>query len=384
MADDMGEKSEAPTPKKRQEARNRGQVAKSQDLSAAIDLLGATIILSLLGVFSVRACIGVLRKGLGDASWGLAVGDIGQLVRDSLMAPAISIAPVLGLMLVVAVITQVVQVGLHMTGYPITPKFDRLNPVAGFQNLFGLQNLMKTGMGVAKMAVVGVVGWLYVSSVLDRISSLPQLAAVHGMMAIGEMAVELAIWLLAMLFVLGLLDYMYQRWQMTKNLRMTKQEVEDEHRNMNGDPEMKAKRFRMMRDIVSQQIGRDVPTADVIVTNPTHYAVAIRYDEKTMAAPVVVAKGVDTLALRIRMVALTSRVPIVERPPLARALYASAKVGGAIRPEFYQAVAELLAYVYRLDATARATRERDEQRAQEAARDALRVARAGREELVRA
>jgi flagellar biosynthetic protein FlhB len=185
------------------------------------------------------------------------------------------------------------------------------------------------------------------------------------------------------LAVLGIIDYMYQRWQMTKNLRMTKQEVEDEQRNMDGDPEMKAKRYRMMREIVSQQIGRDVPTADVIVTNPTHYAIAIRYDEKTMAAPVVVAKGVDTLALRIRQVALLSKVPIVERPPLARALYASAKVGSAIKPEFYQAVAELLAYVYRLDATARAQRERDEQRAQEAAREAMRIARLGQEELVR-
>lgn len=145
MADDMGEKSEAPTPKKRQEARNRGQVAKSQDLSAAIDLLGATIILALLGVYSVRACINVMRKGLGDDAFGLVANDVGQMMRDSLLAPALSIVPVLGLMLVVAALTQIVQVGLHLTGYPITPKFDRLNPVSGFQNLFGLQNLVKTG-----------------------------------------------------------------------------------------------------------------------------------------------------------------------------------------------------------------------------------------------
>jgi flagellar biosynthetic protein FlhB len=383
MADDMGEKSELPTPKKRQEARNRGQVAKSQDLSAAIDLLGATIILALLGVFAVRACKSVLRKGLGDDAYGLAVGDLGQMMRDALLTPAISVAPVLALMLVVAGLTQVVQVGLHVTGYPVTPKLDRLNPINGFKNLFGLQNLVKTGMGVAKMIVVGIVAWLYVASVMPRIATLPQLAASHGMLAMGRMVLELAIWLLAVLLALGLLDFMYQRWQMTRNLRMTKQEVEDEHRNMDGDPELKARRFRMMRDIIGQQIGRDVPTADVIVTNPTHYAVAIRYDEKTMAAPVVVAKGVDTLALRIRQVALLSKVPIVERPPLARALYASAKPGQAIKPEFYQAVAELLAYVYRLDATAKAERERSEQRAQEAAREAMRIARAGREELVR-
>jgi flagellar biosynthesis protein FlhB len=185
--------------------------------------------------------------------------------------------------------------------------------------------------------------------VLNKVAALPVLDLMGGVAMIGDLLLSLVIRLLALLFVLGMADYLFQRWQHQQELRMTKQEVTDERRSMDGDPQIKGRRMRMMRQIAMQQINRTVPQADVIVTNPTHYSVAIQYDQKTMAAPRVVAKGVDHMAMRIRQVAMSNRIPIVERPPLARALYAEVEVGQEISEELYQAVAEVLAYVYRLE-----------------------------------
>ncbi len=158
--------------------------------------------------------------------------------------------------------------------------------------------------------------------------------------------------LLALLLTIGLIDFFYQKWQHGQDLKMTKHEVKDERRSMEGDPKLKSKRFQMAREIALQRINSAVPKADVIITNPTHYSVAIRYDAATMKAPKVVAKGVDYLAMRIREVGRTHSIPIVERPPLARGLYASVEVGQEVSPEFYQAIAEILAFVYRLETQA--------------------------------
>jgi flagellar biosynthetic protein FlhB len=262
------------------------------------------------------------------------------------------VAPVLGLLFVLGIAAHVMQVGFIFTTQPLTPNLSRLNPVNGLGRLFNRRNLVKTLVNSLKLIVVTLVAYLYMSGTVQKIAALPALSVFAGVSVIGQIAMQLAIWLLAVLLIIGVVDWLYQRWQHTQDLKMTKDEVKDERRSMEGDPQVKGRRFKLMREMALQRINQAVPRADVIVTNPTHYSIAIEYDAKTMKAPRVVAKGVDHMAMRIRQVAMIHKVPIVERPPLARGLYYGVEVGQEVSPEFYQAVAELLAYVYRLERAA--------------------------------
>jgi flagellar biosynthesis protein FlhB len=352
MADDLGEKTELPSHRKLTEARDRGQVAKSQDLAAALDLIAGMILLVVFGGALARAMAGVMREVLGNPAETLNPRDIGGLLVKLTWESIAVVTPVLGLLVVVAAASHIVQAGLVFTTHPLEPKFDKLNPITGVGRLFGRRNLVKSGVNVLKLFVVLGVAWLYIKSRLEQVAGLPALSTMEGAAVIGRLMIELAIWILALLLVLGAADFLFQRWQHTQDLKMTKEEVKDERRSMEGDPAVKGRRLRMMRDLAMQRINAAVPKADVIVTNPTHYSVAIQYDQGTMRAPRVVAKGVDHMAMRIRQVAMIHRVPIVERPPLARALYHEVEVGQEVSPEFYQAIAELLAYVYRLESQA--------------------------------
>jgi len=257
--------------------------------------------------------------------------------------------PFLVAMFVVSYLGQFVQIGWLLSLTPIQPKLDRLNPISGFARLFSKRNAVKTGIGVLKLAVIGLVGTLIIQSHTTEIAALPRLTAVAAFMVMGEIIADMCLWMLAIMLIIGIVDFVYQRVQHTKDLKMTKQQVKDEMRSMEGDLETKGRRLRMARQIALQRIRQTVPKADVIVTNPTHFAVALQYDGENMSAPKVVAKGADFLAFRIREIAVANGIPIVEKPPLARALYAEVAIGKAISPEFYEAVAEILAYVYRLE-----------------------------------
>ena len=349
MAEDMGEKSELPSPKRLEEARERGQIAKSQDLAAAIDLIGAVVVIVVLGGFLTRGWMEMLRRGLGSGSLSINAGELMLIVREVAMQSILSILPILAIMLVVAIIGNIAQFGVVFTTKSLEPKFDRLNPIQGLQNLYGRKNMVRSGLNIVKLAIVCIVGFSYLSRCLEEVAMLPILDVRAMVVIFGELLLHLVIWLLALLLAMGLLDFMFQKWQHTQELKMTKQEVQDERRSMDGDPQIKGRRLRMMRQIAMQQVNKTVPGASVVVTNPTHFSVALQYDQGSMAAPRVVAKGVDHMALRIRQVAMIHKVPIIERPPLARALYAQVEVGQEISEELYQAVAEVLAYVYRLE-----------------------------------
>ncbi len=352
MADDMGEKTEQPTSRKMTDARGRGQVAKSQDLSAALDLIAAVLLVAIFGGSIVRALTGVMRQVLTNPAGTMDPRALGDLLIKLSWETVVAIAPVLGLLVVIAAAAQLVQVGFVFTTTPLEPKFSKLNPVTGLGRILSTRNMVKTLVSCIKLLVVGVIAYVYIKARLAQVASLPLLGTFAGAALIGKLVTELAAWLLAVVLALGVCDWLYQRWQHTKDLRMSKQEVKDERRSMDGDPAIKGRRFKMMRDMAMQRINAAVPKADVIVTNPTHFSVAIRYDSTKMRSPRVVAKGVDAMAMRIRQVAMIHKVPIVERPPLARGLYYTLEVGQEISPEFYQAVAELLAYVYRLEKAA--------------------------------
>ncbi|MBX3386109.1 MAG: flagellar biosynthesis protein FlhB [Phycisphaeraceae bacterium] len=349
MAEDMGEKSEQPTGKRLADARQNGQIAKSQLLGATIDLIGAVLILAVLGGWFVRSLLELMRRGLdGRSGAGLTWDSTQPVLLESARHALIIAVPVLVLMFVVAGLAQFLQVGWLFTLRPLKPKFTRLNPVSGVKRLFSKRNVVKTLVNVVKLAAMVAIAQTVVQVNKPAIVGLPMLDPGPALVLVGRIMLEMCLWMLAFMLILALIDYVYQRYQHKQDLKMTKQEVKDEFRSMEGDPKVKGRRLRMARQIALQRIQSAVPSADVVVTNPTHFAVALKYDSDRMAAPTVVAKGVDVLAMRIRQLAMMHGVPIVEKPPLARALYHEAPVGRQISPQFYQAVAEVLAYVFRL------------------------------------
>ncbi len=352
--DDLGEKTEAPTPKALATAREKGQVPKSQDLSGALLMLGSVVALIALAPMIGRMFQRILRTMLsGDIS-------VDQLSTASIQAASLLtmyevarvMLPVLFITMVVAYAAQFVQVGWLISGDPIRVKFSKISPIGGFKRIYGRKGMVKAVINTLKLTLLIFVSVLVIRAQIDTIATLPKLTAIAGTTAILRMILVIAFILIVILLLLAVVDLIFQRWQHVQENKMTKQQVKDERRSMEGDPQLKGKRAQMAREIVMQQISSQVPQADVIVTNPTHFSVAIKYESGGFGAPKVIAKGADLIALRIRQIARQNAVPIVERPPLARALYWGVNVGQEISAEHYEAVAELLAYVYRLEGKA--------------------------------
>ena len=350
MSEDMGEPTEDATPKRRREAREEGNIARSQDASSAILLLGGVLVLAagikpLLGTLA-----SILEKSLvGDhLASGIRPEEVAEVLFPPFIEGILAATPlVLGATLI-AILAQLWQVGFMVSNKVLEPKFDRINPISGFGRIFGMQGIIKTAMDVLKVVVVAWIAWSFGTGILPHIVALPEVGLLRGFEEIGSLGLTLATQAGVALLVLGIADYAVQRFKHERDLRMTKQQVKEEFKESDGDPEVKQRRMKIARQLASQRLQSAVPKADVIVTNPEHISVAIQYDATTMAAPRIVAMGADEIAFRIRQIATKHGIPIVERKPLARALFAKAKVGQEIPPDHYKAVAEILAYVYRL------------------------------------
>ena len=256
--------------------------------------------------------------------------------------------PVLLCTAAVALVLTLAQVGFVFTTKPLEFNLSRLSPIRGLGNLFNIRGVFRLGMSMGKLLLVGSVAVAIVWRKVPQIIMLAGAGPAAHVRGGGGHGLRPGLKLALLLFLLALIDYAYQRWQRERDLRMTKQEVKDEMRRMEGDPQTKSRRIRVARQLALQRINHAVPKADVVVTNPTHFAVALRYDSKTMKAPRVVAKGADFLAMRIRQLATLHGIPLVERKPVAQALYKSVEVGQEVPPQLYGVVAEILAYVYRL------------------------------------
>ena len=359
MADDMGERTERPTPKRLRDARREGNVARSTDLSGAVDLIAAAVLVLLLGSWIGARLFRLLERALsGEAAMApFEPTSMGSMLLWGVREAAIVTLPAMGVLVLVGLITQIVQVGWSPTTKPLMPKLSKLSPISGLKRIFGPKGAVKSVMGIAKVSLLAIVLGVLATRHLARLARLPLLDMSQAMMVIGAILLEIIIWMLVVMLVLGIIDMAFQKWQHIRELRMTKHQGKDERRSMEGDPEVRRRRLKMAMQIAMQRVNSAVPTADVVVTNPTHFSVALAYDEDRMRAPRVVAKGADQLAFRIRQLAMTHGVPIVERPPLARALYWGVPEGAEISAEHYEAVAEILAYVYRLEGEAAERRE---------------------------
>jgi flagellar biosynthetic protein FlhB len=350
MSEDLGERTEDATPKRRQEAREEGNIARSQDASNALLLFGAILLLASGIKPLLLALASMLEKSLAAdyLEGGVRPDQVTAMILPTLMEGAYAAAPIVLGATAIAILAHLWQVGIMVTTKPLMPSFDRLNPAKGFGRIFGMQGVIKTAMDVFKLVIVAWITYTVGAAVLPQIVGLPGLGVVEGFEHIGSIGLGLAMQVGAALLVLGIADYAVRRIKHENDLRMTKQQVKEEFKESDGNPEVKKRRMQVARQLAMRRLQTAVPKADVIVTNPEHISVAIQYDPQSMGAPRIVAMGADHLAMRIRQIATQHGIPIVERKPLARALYAQAKVGQEIPADHYKAVAEILAYVYRL------------------------------------
>ena len=321
MAEEAGEKTEAPTPKRRQQAAEQGRVARSPDLVAAALVVGTMLLLRAFGPGLVAALTGLLRETLGAGSFADRSGDgMGRGVLRALAVVGKALLPLgVGIVLIAAV-GNVLQVGLRFNASRVKPNFGALNPLKGFGRIFGggQGGFGRAVMALLKFVIVSVVAYVAVKEKLKDIITVPRLEFVQAFHLGAAVVYSVAMKIGVALLVLAVLDYAWQRWRIEKDLRMTKQEVKDEMRSMEGDPKLKQRRRQIALQMAARQLKKTVPTADVVVTNPTEFAVALKYDAGAMHAPRVVAKGQGTMAARIRQLAIEAGVPILERKPLAR------------------------------------------------------------------
>ncbi|GIW76176.1 MAG: flagellar biosynthetic protein FlhB [Phycisphaerae bacterium] len=350
MADDYGDKTEAPTPRRRQEARENGQIARSQDLTAAVLFLAAMLLLNFFGSGIMTTLRDVMRRMLGhDALSDFSPPSLAEAFFQLLVRVAVALGPVLAGFVLVAIAINLVQVGFFLSTKRIQPKLEMLNPARGIKRIFGGgQGIVSLLMNLAKLVLITLVAYSAVHGKIGLIVAATQLSAEQIFSLGTQIVYDIGLRIAVLLLVLAILDYAYQRYKNEQQLKMTKQQVKEEMKRMEGDPLVKQRRRQIQLQRATQRIRQDVPKADFIVTNPTHYAVAIQYDPDRMNAPKVVAKGADYLAFRIREVAAEHGIPILERPPLARAIYRDVEVGQEIPEKFYAAVAEILAYVYEI------------------------------------
>ena len=350
---DKDEKTEQATPKKRRDARNEGQVAKSQEVSTAF--------LFFAMFFALRIFAGMMFSNITSAAYYvytrfglLAVDDVFihtymvSLLVFLFSRALLIVAPLFAVSFTIGIVSNVLQVGWNPTLKPLMPKFNKLNPISGFKRIVSLTALVTLFKSLAKLAIIGLV----IFSVMRRdIENIPRLAYMETMQAVafvGDAITRLGLYVALFFLFIALADYSYTLWKHNRDLRMTKQEVKDEWKNMEGNPQTKNRIRKKMQEASMRRMMQEMPQADVIITNPTHYAVALKYDRESPRAPVVIAKGIDFLANKIKEVAKEHKIEIVENVQLARALYDTVDVGKEIPPELYQAVAEILALVYKM------------------------------------
>lgn len=350
-----GEKTEEATPKKLEDARKEGQVSKSKDLGNFVMLFALFLILKVFLSYMGKGLLDSFYISYGrivditaDHCQNFNIGYIGHLLRLMMGKILLIILPTLAIGVLVAFIMDLVQVKWKVTTKPLMPKFNKLNPISGFKRIFSTKTIVELLKSVAIITVITALTYMELKGKVSYLFVLYQMSLFDALGLIGTIIINLGIKISAVLLIIGFADLVYQKHKFKEDMKMTKQEVKDEYKNAEGDPQIKGQIRKKMQQASMRRMMQSVPKADVVITNPTHFAVAIQYDPKTASAPVVVAKGEDFLAQRIKETAREHDVEIVENKPLARALYYNVDIGGMVPPELYQAVAEVLAFVYKV------------------------------------
>lgn len=345
-----GDKTEKATPKKLDDARKEGRVARSSDLINGFMLLLMFFVLKLFGGIMANLFLNSFVKYYNKASdISMEVFDVKQAVNLSneiVIDIVIASLPVLIGSFVVALVGNIVQVGWKVTGKPLKPKLDRLNPIGGFKRMFSQEKVVELIKSILKVLAIALVAYNEVKDRWKFILNLYDFEFMQAVLNIFDIVLDVGIKISVIFVIIGLADFGYQKWKHLHDLRMSKQEVKDEMKQSEGDPQIKGQIRQKMREGARRRMMQDLPKADVVITNPTHFAVAVKYDKETAEAPYVLAKGADYVAANIKEIAKQNNIEIVENKPLARMLYYNVEIGDQIPPELYQMVAEVLAYVY--------------------------------------
>lgn len=350
-----GEKTEPATEKKLSDARKEGQVAKSREIANAFGILALFIVMKVwignMG-FSLIAVFEGVYSRIPEASafyYGMVPdANIMETLGYALMQIFLISAPIMLVGFVVAFLSDVVQVKWKPTAKPLMPKFNKLNPISGFKKIFSMNAVAELVKSLVRIALIAYVAYAYIRDEIQYLFVLYDISLNQAIAFTGEMVCDLGIRIAAVYMIIALADFAFQKYKFSKDMRMTKQEIKEEYKQQEGDPQIKGKIRQRMREVSQRRMMQSLPQADVVITNPTHYAVAIKYAPEEYDAPVVLAKGENFLAQKIKEIAKENSIEIVENKPLARMLYANVEVGEMVPPELYQAVAEVLAFVYHL------------------------------------
>ncbi len=350
MADEQfQERTEQATPRRRQKAREEGKVARSVELNSAVILCLGAVTLYFMGPLLVSQLKDYMVFSFNEApKMNPSYDTLVQLFSSKVLAFFIILGPILLVLTVLAYGINVMQVGFIITGKTLEPKLDKLNIANGLKRMFSGRSMMELIRDTVKLIVIGFVGYKAITSQMDTFFLLSDNSVAVFSAAMGTMALKTSLWIGLVMLILGILDYAYQKYDFEKSIKMSRQEIQDEFKDTEGNPQIKARVRQIQREMSRKRMMQDIPNADVVVTNPTHLAVALKYKPDEMDAPMVVAKGERLIAEKIKQLAREAGVPVVENQPLARALFSMCEIGSYVPAKLYRAVAEVLAYVYRL------------------------------------
>ncbi|MEX2462220.1 MAG: flagellar biosynthesis protein FlhB [Paenibacillaceae bacterium] len=343
------EKTESATPKRRQEARKKGQVAKSSELPGAFILFFTFLSFIMFGSFLKERFFKIFNVTFTDyLQSDITISNVTVLFGNLLVEGLILLSPIFFVTMFIALMGNYLQIGLLFTGDPLLMKFSKINPLAGAKKIFGLRSIVEFLKSMLKLTIVGVVVYITLSAQINQILKLSHLSLENTLSFVASITVKLGITIGLILMVLAIFDYIYQKYEHEKSMKMSKQDIKDEYKKSEGDPLIKGKIKERQRKLAMQRMMQEIPNADVVITNPTHYAIALKYNASAMEAPKVIAKGKDYVALKIREIAKDNGIVLMENKPLARALYNQVELGDSIPADLFQAVAEVLAYVYKI------------------------------------
>lgn len=345
-----GEKTEKATPKKREEERKKGQVAKSQDINTAIILLFSFILLFVVGSFMKEQMLSLFVFVFSEQIHEkVTVETTMTLFTEGLIYFARIVAPIMAVSVIAAFIGNLLQVGVLFTSEPLKFDLKKIDPIQGAKRIFSVRAIVELFKSLLKITFIGTITFSIIWMYKDDMMQLAFKPADAAVAFFGKVTIIMGISAILALLFLAVLDYMYQKYDFEKKIRMSKQDIKDEHKNVEGDPLIKSKIKEKQRQMAMSRMMSEVPQADVVITNPTHYAIAIKYDESVISAPYIVAKGTDTIALKIREIAKAHDVMTIENKALARSMYDIVEIDEVIPEKFYQEVAEILAFVYQMD-----------------------------------
>ena len=349
MAGDQSQdKTEQPTSKKLADARQKGNVAQSREIPSVMILSGGVGVLFFAAPWMLSRLTELMRAIYLQAGSGRFMPETAHtLLWDVFINAVVLLVPLMLIVMTAGVVGNVAQFGFLITGEKMSPNLAKLNPISGLKKLVSLRSLVELAKSVIKLIIIGGVAYLVIHRYVDQIPGLMQLSVGSILSFVGNVSFQLGLYTCMVLFIMAVLDFAYTKWQHHHDLKMTKQEVKDEHKQREGDPSVKARIRSIQREMARQRMMEAVPDATVVITNPTHLAIALKYDEG-MPAPTVVAKGAGFIAQQIKAIAAEKGIPLVENKPLARTMFKTTDIGDCIPAALYRAVAEILAYVYRL------------------------------------